>query len=154
MQRLGLLTEILPEFGKIDSLVVRDFYHRYTVDEHSLRTNRAPAELAEPPDEPRAHFRAALEDRRAAGFADPVAAAARRGQRMQAENHITAASARSIAPAAVESFAGRERRSPLPHRTSLDMSATVQRRDIFDPAPFRLLRSPLQRWKGCKDCAC
>src|SRR6266404_4649846 len=38
MQRLGLLTETLPEFGMIDSLVVRDFYHRYTVDEHTLRT--------------------------------------------------------------------------------------------------------------------
>src|SRR4029077_19946813 len=38
LQRLGLLTEILPEFSRIDSLVVRDFYHRYTVDEHSLRT--------------------------------------------------------------------------------------------------------------------
>ncbi len=38
MQRLGLLTEVLPEFGPIDSLVVRDYYHRYTVDEHSLRT--------------------------------------------------------------------------------------------------------------------
>ena len=38
MQRLGLLMEVLPEFGNIDSLVVRDYYHRYTVDEHSLRT--------------------------------------------------------------------------------------------------------------------
>src|SRR5260370_29646621 len=38
MQRLGLLTEVLPEFALIDSLVIRDFYHRYTVDEHSLRT--------------------------------------------------------------------------------------------------------------------
>ncbi len=38
MQRLGLLMDILPEFAVIDSLVVRDFYHRYTVDEHTLRT--------------------------------------------------------------------------------------------------------------------
>src|SRR5207249_6913986 len=38
MQRLGLLAEVLPEFALIDSLVVRDFYHRYTVDEHTLRT--------------------------------------------------------------------------------------------------------------------
>jgi [protein-PII] uridylyltransferase len=38
MHRLGILMEILPEFRVIDSLVVRDFYHRYTVDEHSLRT--------------------------------------------------------------------------------------------------------------------
>src|SRR6201981_63081 len=38
MHRLGILMEILPEMRAIDSLVVRDFYHRYTVDEHSLRT--------------------------------------------------------------------------------------------------------------------
>ena len=51
MQRLCLLMEILPEFGSIDSLVVRDFYHRYTVDEHSLRTIEHLQELADPPDE-------------------------------------------------------------------------------------------------------
>ncbi len=51
MHRLGLLTEILPEFRSIDSLVVRDFYHRYTVDEHSLRTIEHLQELADPPDE-------------------------------------------------------------------------------------------------------
>lgn len=36
MHRMGLLDSLLPEFRAIDSLVVRDFYHRYTVDEHSL----------------------------------------------------------------------------------------------------------------------
>ncbi len=38
MHRLGVLDILFPEFGAIDSLVVRDFYHRYTVDEHSLLT--------------------------------------------------------------------------------------------------------------------
>src|SRR5579863_2532557 len=57
MQRLGILMEVLPEFRSIDSLVVRDFYHRYTVDEHSLRTIEHLQELAEPPDERAAHFR-------------------------------------------------------------------------------------------------
>ncbi|HKW18737.1 MAG TPA: [protein-PII] uridylyltransferase [Terriglobales bacterium] len=33
---LGLLTILLPELKLIDSLVVRDFYHRFTVDEHSF----------------------------------------------------------------------------------------------------------------------
>jgi len=56
MQRLGLLTETLPEFGMIDSLVVRDFYHRYTVDEHTLRTIEHLQELADPPDARGAHF--------------------------------------------------------------------------------------------------
>ncbi len=36
MQSLRLLTVLLPELNLIDSLVVRDFYHRFTVDEHSF----------------------------------------------------------------------------------------------------------------------
>jgi len=37
MHSLRLLHLLLPELKVIDSLVVRDFYHRYTVDEHSFR---------------------------------------------------------------------------------------------------------------------
>jgi [protein-PII] uridylyltransferase len=36
MQSLRLLSLLLPELKIIDSLVVRDFYHRFTVDEHSF----------------------------------------------------------------------------------------------------------------------
>ncbi len=36
MHSLRLLTLLLPELKMIDSLVVRDFYHRFTVDEHSF----------------------------------------------------------------------------------------------------------------------
>ena len=36
MQSLRVLTLLLPELKLIDSLVVRDFYHRFTVDEHSF----------------------------------------------------------------------------------------------------------------------
>lgn len=36
MHSLHLLTLLLPELKVIDSLVVRDFYHRFTVDEHSF----------------------------------------------------------------------------------------------------------------------
>ena len=36
MHSLRLLTLLLPELKIIDSLVVRDFYHRFTVDEHSF----------------------------------------------------------------------------------------------------------------------
>jgi [protein-PII] uridylyltransferase len=38
MHRLGLLVLLFKEFQAIDSLVIRDYYHRYTVDEHSLVT--------------------------------------------------------------------------------------------------------------------
>jgi [protein-PII] uridylyltransferase len=36
MHSLRLLTLLLPELKLIDSLVIRDFYHRFTVDEHSF----------------------------------------------------------------------------------------------------------------------
>jgi [protein-PII] uridylyltransferase len=38
MHRVGLLVLLFKEFQAIDSLVIRDYYHRYTVDEHSLVT--------------------------------------------------------------------------------------------------------------------
>jgi len=36
MQETGALAAALPEWVNIECLVVRDFYHRYTVDEHTL----------------------------------------------------------------------------------------------------------------------
>ena len=36
MQECGALPAVLPEWRYIEFLVVRDFYHRYTVDEHTL----------------------------------------------------------------------------------------------------------------------
>ena len=36
MHAIGLLELILPEFHGIDALVIRDAYHRYTVDEHTF----------------------------------------------------------------------------------------------------------------------
>ncbi len=38
MHSLHLLTLAVPEFETIDSLVLRDLYHRYTVDEHTFLT--------------------------------------------------------------------------------------------------------------------
>ncbi len=36
MQDSGVLTALFPELEAIDCLVIRDFYHRYTVDEHTV----------------------------------------------------------------------------------------------------------------------
>jgi len=135
MQRLGLLAEILPEFGTIDSLVVRDFYHRYTVDEHTLRTIEHLQELAEPPDARGTHF---VPLWRTAERRDLLILSLLLhdvGKGMPTENHITGSLA------ALETAAQRLKLSPeekeevqflIEHH--LDMSATVQRRDIFDPA--------------------
>ena len=46
MHETGVLSAIFPEFELIDCLVIRDFYHRYTVDEHVFRAIRHVHELA------------------------------------------------------------------------------------------------------------
>jgi [protein-PII] uridylyltransferase len=135
MHRLGLLIDVLPEFRSIDSLVVRDFYHRYTVDEHSLRTIEHLQDLVESTDELGFHF-------------TPIWRTVERrdllilslllhdvGKGMPIDNHVTGSLQ------ALETAADRLKLSPeekaevsflIEHH--LDMSATVQRRDIFDPA--------------------
>ena len=51
----GLLGAIFPEFEKIHCRVIRDFYHKYTVDEHTLLTIRdARVAVASGEREPRA----------------------------------------------------------------------------------------------------
>ena len=135
MHRLGLLMEILPEFRAIDSLVVRDFYHRYTVDEHSLRTIEHLQELADPPDE------------RGFSFAPLWKTLDRRdllifslllhdiGKGMPIENHVTG-SLEALESATERLGLSSEEEAEVHFliEQHLAMSATVQRRDIFDPA--------------------
>ena len=45
MYELGILELLFPEFGTIKALVIRDFYHRYTVDEHTLLAIKAVCDL-------------------------------------------------------------------------------------------------------------
>jgi [protein-PII] uridylyltransferase len=135
MQRLGLLTEILPEFRRIDSLVVRDFYHRYTVDEHTLRTIEHLQELGDPPDARGAHFAPLWKTAERRDLLILSLLLHDVGKGMPVENHV------SGSLTALDSATKRLKLSPeeeaevrflIEHH--LDMSATVQRRDIFDPA--------------------
>jgi len=60
MHDCGLLGRMFPEFQAISSRVVRDFYHKYTVDEHTLLTIRNLERLASPPTPSQARFASLL----------------------------------------------------------------------------------------------
>jgi [protein-PII] uridylyltransferase len=56
MHDCGLLGRMFPEFRAISSRVVRDFYHKYTVDEHTLLTIRNLVRLTSSSTPSRARF--------------------------------------------------------------------------------------------------
>ncbi len=58
----GLLVVLFPEFESIQSRMVRDFYHRYTVDEHSLRAIRECEQLSQAETAADRRFAALLEE--------------------------------------------------------------------------------------------
>jgi [protein-PII] uridylyltransferase len=133
MQRLGLLTEVLPEFGHIDSLVVRDYYHRYTVDEHSLRTIEHLQELGDGSDALGKNFAPlwkTLERRDLLVLAMLLHDV---GKGMAVQNHVTG-SLEALESAATRLGLTAEEKAEVHFLIAhhLDMSETMQRRDIFD----------------------
>ena len=56
LHHTGLLGRMFPEFRKIYCRVIRDFYHKYTVDEHTLLTIRNLSRLADPESTARPRF--------------------------------------------------------------------------------------------------
>lgn len=57
MHECGLLGKLFPEFDAIAWRVVRDFYHKYTVDEHTLLTIRNLERLIATDERPRERFK-------------------------------------------------------------------------------------------------
>jgi [protein-PII] uridylyltransferase len=133
MQRLGLLGEVLPEFGIIDSLVVRDYYHRYTVDEHSLRTIEHLQDLGDGTDALGKNFAPLWKtvDRRDLLVLTMLLHDVGKG--MAVDSHVTGslqALERTSERLQLSAEEKTEVHFLIEHH--LDMSATMQRRDIFD----------------------
>ena len=142
MQRLGLLVEILPEFARIDSLVVRDFYHRYTVDEHTLRTIEHLQELTESTDARGVHFKELWKTAERRDLLILALLLHDVGKGMAVENHVTGSlQALETAAARLAISAGEKDEVQFLIERHLEMSTTVQRRDIFDPATISAFAS-------------
>ncbi len=138
MHSSGLLVRLFPEFAAIDSLVMRDFYHHYTVDAHSFMAienihklrhakhgwEKPFAEIYSQIEQPELLFLALL-------FHDV-------GKGMYYENHVIGSLN------AVEQVFTRLGLAPEDAdtvrfliRDHLEMSANLLRRDFFDPQVIR-----------------
>jgi [protein-PII] uridylyltransferase len=62
MHDCGLLDRVFPEFARIHGRVVRDFYHKYTVDEHTLLAIRGVESLWNPSNPSQQRFNSILQE--------------------------------------------------------------------------------------------
>jgi [protein-PII] uridylyltransferase len=139
MHSAGLLVRLFPEFAAIDSLVIRDFYHHYTVDAHSFITienihrlrrprhdwERPFAEIYSEIEEPELLFLSLL-------FHDV-------GKGMPGDDHVATglqALEHVLARLGLEGDQAETVRFLI--REHLQMSVNLLRRDIFDPETIRV----------------
>ncbi len=136
MQDAGVLRAIFPELREIECLVIRDFYHRYTVDEHTLVAIRTIVELQGRRDNPFAELVAEI----AGGLDDlPVLLMALifhdAGKGSPNEGHVDA-SVRIALPALERIGMPEAARNKVAFliQTHLEMSSVMNSRDLSDPA--------------------
>ncbi len=140
MHETGVLGAIFPEWEHIECLVVRDFYHRYTVDEHTLRAIETLWDLprrTDPSARPFAALFSEIDDPAVLGFAllfhdigkaggaSPHVAESVRAAESAMERIGMPGPARRAARALIERH--------------LDLSAMLNSRDIDDPATAALV---------------
>ena len=157
MHQLGLLTTLFPALKAIDSLVVRDFYHRYTVDEHTFMTIQHLHDLEQSSARvPSGEDWATLES-----WEGPFAEIFRElerpellflsllfhdvGKGLTSGSHVQG-SLGVIERVAAELALAPEDRATVSFliASHLEMSATLQRRDIFDPETIRAFAEKIE----------
>jgi [protein-PII] uridylyltransferase len=138
MHSCGLLVRLFPEFAAIDSLVIRDFYHHYTVDAHSLMTIENINRLRQPQhdwERPFAGIFSELEEPEllllSLLFHDV-------GKGMPGEDHVATGLEAIEAVFQRLGLEGDQAETVrFLIREHLQMSTNLQRRDIFDPETIR-----------------
>ena len=140
MQETGVLGAVFPEWERIECLVIRDFHHRYTVDEHTLRAIQALAELRDRPEPHNSQFRELFSEIDDPGLLVFAVLFHDTGKAGPPGEHITE-SAR-LAECAMDRI-----RMPVSSRQMvrrlidrhLDLSAVMHTRDPDEPATARFL---------------
>jgi [protein-PII] uridylyltransferase len=141
MHQTGVLLALFPEWHEIECLVVRDFYHRYTVDEHTLEAIASIAALRDTKLDERRRFATLLAESKDEVPAIYLALLFHDcGKSDGLESHA-ARSAKLAAQACERIQVPAETRQTalflIEHH--LDLSALMLSRDLADPATMREL---------------
>jgi [protein-PII] uridylyltransferase len=134
------LARLIPEWQRIDCLVTRDFYHRYTVDEHTLVTIQSIEDLAGTSDPLRRRFADLLteidqpEVLRLALLLHDIGKGAGTGEHAAESVRIASAALQRLG---VPDEAASAALFLIEHH--LDLSSLISSRDLGDPATARLI---------------
>jgi [protein-PII] uridylyltransferase len=134
MYELGVLEMLFPEFGSIKARLVRDFYHKYTVDEHTLLAIKSIEDLIETREKSDLRFRSLLKESQDAELLI-IALLLHDIGKSREGTHVDRST--SMAAKALRRFRlGREEFETILFliRNHLAMSSVVFRRDLDDPA--------------------
>ncbi len=139
MHALKLLAPVLPEIDAIDSLVLRDLYHRYTVDEHTFLTIESLHGLASDAEwlKPFAELHAELEQPELLYLALLLHDT---GKALAGADHVCG-SLQLTAVASERLGLSAEEADTVSFLVGshLELSSTLRRRDVYDPQTVREL---------------
>ena len=136
----GILSTLFPELEAIDCLVIRDFYHRYTVDEHTLVAIQTLVELPGSKSPGAASFANLLSEVEQRGLLVFALLFHDAGKGSPQEGHVDASL--GLAEGAMERIqmpAAEREIVRFLIRCHLELSATMNGRDPSDPATARHL---------------
>ena len=132
MHALGILEMLIPEFHGIDALVIRDSYHRYTVDEHTFLTIDNVHGLRQPANEYEQRLAQLLPEIDRLDLFLLTLLLHDTGKARRNEDHVAPSIELADALLARLEFDGEEREAVIQLiRLHLEMSNSL-RRDIFD----------------------
>lgn len=135
MHNTGFLFALFPSWEQIDSLVVRDFYHRYTVDEHTLITLEYLEELRATQDTKRKRFAELLAETEQLPLLNLALLFHDTGKSGGLEGHAAASAALADGLLKRIEMPDSDRRTVLfliEHH--LDLSAVMNARDLSEPS--------------------
>jgi [protein-PII] uridylyltransferase len=140
MQDSGALAALFPEWERIECLVVRDFYHRYTVDEHTLVALQKLSDLSRTGDPLLGRFRDLLAESGDPAVLNFAVLFHDTGKASRSGEHV--AESALLAEGAMERIgmpAEQRRAVKTLIERHLELSAVMNSRDLEDPRTARFM---------------